>query len=562
MISHKFLWSLLSLAATGLSIPQAILNQNQVISGVLEGSVETFKGIPFADPPIGNLRFKHPTDFSGSYQGLKANDFKPACMQLNPGGVFTLLDNLIGIGKLIPSDIRGPLYDIAQGTFGMSEDCLYLNVFRPKGTKSTDKLPVMAWIYGGGFLIGSTATYPGNFYIKESVDMGQPVIFVSIAYRTGPYGFLGGDAATDEGSTNSGLHDQRKALEWIQDNIANFGGDPSRVMLFGESAGAMSVAHQMVAYGGDNTYKGNKLFTSAILQSGGPLPYYNTESVGPESAYDRFVKYAGCSSSNKGADTLACLRGKSGDVLAAAQNSYDFNDLYGILPEFLGFGPRPDGDIIPESSFNLFKSGKVAQVPFITGNMEDEGTIFAPVALNATTTADVRKWLQYIFNGASDKSIENVLNGYSSNPIYGAPFRTLLLNAITPQFKRMAAIFTDILFQSPRRVMLENSNQKRWTYLSNQLHVVPVIGTFHGSDLIFQYFLSLGPYQAYRRYFVAFANNHDPNVGSGLTNWKEYTNEGKDMLEIQYFLNTMRKDDFRRDSIQYFQDNGELLGKK
>ncbi|KAF5100855.1 hypothetical protein D0Z03_000734 [Geotrichum reessii] len=543
--------------------PTAILKGNQVITGVLEGNVDTFKGIPFAQPPLGNLRFQHPQPYTGSYHGLKANDFSPACMQIDPNQVFTLVDKALDLARILPADIRGPLYDMLAGSVAMNEDCLYLNVFRPAGTKPSDKLPVMVWIYGGAFIAGSAATYPGNKYIAESVKMGQPVVFVSINYRTGPYGFLGGEAITAEGNTNSGLHDQRRALEWVQNNIADFGGNPDRVMIFGESAGAMSVAHHLVAYNGDNTYNGKPLFHSAILQSGGPLPYYDTASVGPESAYSRFVKYAGCDGYATDKDTLQCLRSKPNDVLSRAQNSYDLKDLYGLLPQFLGFGPRPDGNILPGPAYDLFKTGKYARVPYITGNQEDEGTILAPVAINATTTPHVKKWLKYIFHQASDSSLDRVLTLYPQTLSAGSPFRTGIFNALTPQFKRVAAILSDLLFQSPRRIMLSSTTDvNRWTYLSTQLYnLVPFLGTFHANELVYQYFFDLGPVtSSYRRYFISFANHHDPNVGTGLENWQKYTAGGKEMLEIQMLGNVMRKDDFRVQEISNFQSDVELYG--
>nr|ABI13535.1 lipase [Geotrichum candidum] len=563
MVSKSFfLAAAVNVVGVLAQAPTAVLNDNEVITGVLEGQVDTFKGIPFADPPVADLRFKHPQSFTGSYQGLQAKDFSSACMQIDPYNSLTILDNVLNLGKIIPEDFRGPIYDMAKGTVSMSEDCLYLNVFRPAGTKPSDKLPVMVWIYGGAFIYGSSAAYPGNGYVKESVKMGQPVVFVSINYRTGPFGFLGGDGITAEGNTNSGLHDQRKGLEWVSDNIANFGGDPDKVMIFGESAGAMSVGHQLIAYGGDNTYNGKPLFHSAILQSGGPLPYYDSTSVGPEKAYNRFAEYAGCDTTASDVDILQCLRSKSSQVLHDAQNSYDLKDLFGLLPEFLGFGPRPDGDILPGSAFELYRSGRYAKVPYITGNQEDEGTVLAPVALNATTTPHVKKWLQYIFNQASDSSIERVLELYPQTLSEGSPFRTGILNALTPQFKRVAAILSDLLFQSPRRIMLNATKDvNRWTYISTHLHnLVPFLGTFHGNELVIQFNVNVGPADSYLRYFISFANHHDPNVGTNLLTWNKYTDEGKEMLEIKMFDNSMRTDDFRIEGISNFESDVNLYG--
>lgn len=575
MFPTTILSSVLLLASIAVCDLQVTLRKNEVITGALEGgTVEVFKGIPYADPPTGDFRFKKPRDYSGSYNGLQAQHFKAACMQWNPVHAITIVKDALDIGKIGLPDfiLNSPLFDVAQGSINMDEDCLFLNVFRPAGTKPTDKLPVMVWYYGGAFVLGSAASYPGNRYIDHSVDMKQPVIFVSLGFRSGPYGFLGGDATKAEGNTNAGLHDQRKALEWVQDNIGRFGGDPGKVLIFGESSGAMSVAHQMVAYGGNNTYKGNKLFHSAILQSGGPLPYLNSQSTNPTKSYNEFLNAAGCSGLSS-AEALKCLRGKTQDELADAQNSYSVNELFGIMPEFLGFGPRPDGDIIPGESFDLFRSGKFAQVPFITGNMMDEGTIFAPVAIDAGTQDELRAFLkENIFTQASDDTLNNVLGQYGPEQYKGAPFEpdpvleaawevVELFNFLTDKFRsfrQIAAIFTDVLYHSPRRTMLESSNQRRWTYLSKKFHEFPVVGAFHASDIIYQYWLDGN--LAYLRYFIAFANNHDPNVGSTLENWPEWDPENRANLIIEND-NTPGTDIFRDASISYFQHNRELFGK-
>lgn len=544
-----------------ISLPSVTLNTNQVITGITEGNVETFKGIPFAEPPLGNLRFKKPADYTGSYQGLAASDYKPGCMGIDPSKIISSLDNIVNFSQILPDFAKTPFYDFLHGSLTTSEDCLYVNVLRPVGTKPTDKLPVMAWIYGGAFLWGTTGQYPGNGYVEQSVAMGQPVVFVSIAYRLGPYGFMGGDALAEEGSTNAGLHDQRKGLEWIQDHIAEFGGDPDNVMLFGESAGAMSVAHQLIAYGGDNSYKSGHLFHSAILQSGGPLPLQNTTSRSPQVEFERFSDKCGCSGLGN-EETLACIRSKDVSVLSAAENSYGPEDLYGLLYMFLGYTPRPDGDIIPDDAYTLYQQNKVAQVPLISGSMEDEGTLFAFTCFNSTTTADVKKWMKYILNEAADSSINNILSLYSALPSEGAPYRTGLLNALTLQYKRIASILTDLLFSGPRRTVMENSVQKRWSYFATHFHdLVPFLGTFHGSDLIFQWYVdNIGPHLAFRNYFIAFANHKDPNVGSTLTYWDAYTNDNKNSLEITLVNQVMGSDDFRTDSVNYFMTQPDLRG--
>lgn len=133
--------------AAALPVPIATIQGSQVISGALDGNVETFKGIPFAEPPIDDLRFKKPVEYSGTYDGLQANNFRNSCIQLDPGSMLKTLDNLVGFLDLLPEFASAAIDNTVKDTFYMSEDCLYLNVFRPKGTQYTDKLPVMVWIY-------------------------------------------------------------------------------------------------------------------------------------------------------------------------------------------------------------------------------------------------------------------------------------------------------------------------------------------------------------------------------------------------------------------------------
>lgn len=159
----------------------------------------------------------------------------------------------------------------------ISEDCLTLNVIRPTGNHTN--LPVLVWIFGGGLYAGSTydPQYNLSGIVKVSQDMGQPIIAVDLNYRLGMWGFLQTPGLVAEGSSNAGLMDQRLALHWIQENIASFGGDPSRVVVWGESAGAQSIGYHLLGYDGRN----DGLFRGAIMESGGPKGTYSYQlSIG------------------------------------------------------------------------------------------------------------------------------------------------------------------------------------------------------------------------------------------------------------------------------------------
>lgn len=137
--------------------------------------------------------------------------------------------------------------------YEISEDCLYLNVIRPAGIDDTDGLPVAVWIHGGGLVMGGSADkrYNLSFIVERSVGIGTPVVGVSLNYRLSAFGFLTGEEAVDAGATNIGFRDQRLALQWVQENIASFGGAADEVTIFGESSGAESVTAQVLAYNGE-----------------------------------------------------------------------------------------------------------------------------------------------------------------------------------------------------------------------------------------------------------------------------------------------------------------------
>lgn len=165
------------------------------------------------------------------------------------------------------------------------------------------ELPVLYWIYGGGFEFGSTQSYDATNLILTSVLENKPIIYVAVNYRLGGFGFLAGKKLKAEGSTNLGLLDQRAGLKWVADNIAKFGGDPSKVTIWGESAGAISVFDQMALYNGDNTYKGKALFRGAIMNSGSIVLADLVDCR--KRKFNTVVQNAGCADAK---DQLACLR--------------------------------------------------------------------------------------------------------------------------------------------------------------------------------------------------------------------------------------------------------------
>jgi para-nitrobenzyl esterase len=321
------------------------------LEGKSDGTITAFLGVPFAKPPVGDLRWKPPVA-PAKWKGVrKATEFGSRCMQ---GRVF---DDMI---------FRDP---------GISEDCLYLNVWTPaKLGKGKDKLPVMVWIYGGGFVGGATSEprQDGTNLAKEGV------VVVSMNYRLGIFGFFAHPELAKENSHNAtgnyGLMDQSAALQWVKRNIAQFGGDPGNVTIFGESAGSFSVSEQMAS----PVSKG--LFHKAIGESGGAfssqgLPFRTKEQSAEEGA--KFAK------EHLNADTLAALRALPAQKVLDAQ----------MAAKGERFAPNVDGYFLPETPEAIFGAGKQSDVPLLAGWNRDEGSFGVPkenqaAALKAIATKD------------------------------------------------------------------------------------------------------------------------------------------------------------------------------
>ncbi|KAL2797467.1 cholinesterase [Aspergillus keveii] len=522
------------------------------IVGKTSLGVDVFNAIPFAKPPTGPLRLKPPQPLTDALGTVDATAFPKACPQF----FFSTNDDDWPISVL--GDLTNhPLF---QTITNAGEDCLTLDIRRPAGTTADDKLPVLVWIFGGAFELGGTAMYEATPLVKSSVSLDMPIIHVAMNYRVGGFGFLPGKEILADGAGNLGLLDQRLALEWVADNIAAFGGDPEKVTIWGESAGAISVFDQMILYDGDNTYKGKKLFRGAIMNSGGIVPADPVDSAKGQTVYDTVVSEAGCSSAP---DTLECLRDLDYDTFLDAANS-----VPGVLSYHsvaLSYLPRPDGTALTDSPDVLAKTGRYARVPFINGNMEDEGTIFALFQANITTKQGVADYLsKYFFHGATLDQMEELVATYPDVTTHGSPFRTGLLNNWYPQFKRIAAILGDLTFTLTRRVLFQTVEDltpevPSWSYLASWNYLTPVLGSFHGGDIL-QVFYGILPNYASRSihtYYFSFVYDLDPNSRRGR--FMEWPQWGEDHQMMQFFNNrgALLKDDFRTESYNFITANVE-----
>jgi para-nitrobenzyl esterase len=326
-------------ASYGAASGQQVNIESGVVEGKQVGAVRIFLGIPYAAAPVGDLRWKPPVP-PAKWAGVRrATEFGPHCMQ-------------------------GPIYgDMIFHDSGGSEDCLSLNVWTPARTPEA-KLPVMVWIYGGGFVAGTTseARQDGEHLAQ------QGVVVVSMNYRLGIFGFLAHPELAKESGHNSagnyGLLDQLAALRWVHQNIAAFGGDPANVTIFGESAGSFSVSALMAS----PLAKG--LFQKAIGESGAA---FSSSGLPFDPLGVREEKDSKLVGSTFGVQTLAELRALPAQKLL---------DAFGKPgPTAFAFGPDVDGYFLPESVPAIFAAGKQNDVPLLAGWNHDEGSfeiVFSP----------------------------------------------------------------------------------------------------------------------------------------------------------------------------------------
>jgi len=327
-----------------------VATESGLVESVRDSDSVVYKGVPFAAPPIGDLRWRAPQRPVPWEGVLRANAFKPMCMSAMPA---------------IPGGAMEPV----------SEDCLYLNIWTPL-ERPKAKLPVMVWIYGGGFRAGSASSpaYWGNKLVEKGV------ITVNLSYRVGSFGFLSHpDLSRESGhgtSGNYGILDMIAALQWVQRNIAAFGGDPGNVTIFGQSAGSFGVGYLMaspLAHG---------LFQRAIGESGadmGPIGPIGEGLLRPKDAEASGVRWA----KSLEAETIAQLRQVPAEKLLAIDSTWPA-DASGKVKDDGQSGTDAvlDGYVFPQPMYETFAAGKQNDVPILIGYNANEGgdILFSPLS--------------------------------------------------------------------------------------------------------------------------------------------------------------------------------------
>lgn len=532
-------------APRGLSPTVVIPSPAATIVGSPGLGVESFNGIPFAQPPTGSLRLRPPQPIQTPMGTIQAVGPAKSCPQFE----FSTDPNNI-IDSLIGRTLDIPLF---QEVTDSGEDCLTISIRRPSGTTAASKLPVLYWIYGGGFEFGATSQYEATPLVLDAIATGMPIIFVAVNYRLGGFGFMPGKEVLADGASNLGLLDQRLGLQWVADNIEAFGGDPTKVTIWGESAGSISVMDQMALYDGNNTYKGKPLFRGAIMDSGSIVPADPVDCPKGQVVYDTVVQNAGCSGAS---DTLECLRSLDYTTFLNAANSVPSILSYNSVA--LSYLPRPDGTVLTDSPDRLVLAGKYAPVPFIVGDQEDEGTIFSIFQNNITTIDELATYFKDLyFHDATMQQIYDLIAQYPNISTDGSPFRTGYLNNWYPQYKRLAAMLGDLAFTLARRGFLNgtstvNPNVPSWSYLSSYDYGTPIIGTFHASDILQVFYGILPDYAsaAIRSYYFSFVHHLDPNAASNFMYWPQWS-QGHNLMNFYNVGAQLLQDNFRWGAYEY-----------
>ncbi|KAL0065718.1 hypothetical protein AAF712_007201 [Marasmius tenuissimus] len=438
----------------------------------------SFLGIRYATAPLGDLRWRAPTPPPNTAVTQQADIAPPQCHQSSFGANSRNL--------FPPTEDRNLT---RHETPSISEDCLFLNVYYPGDSAPGENLPVIVWIHGGGYIQGGLPGYNGGDIISQSKG---GVVVVTIQYRLGLFGFLAGNEVHANGALNAGLLDQNFALRWVNKHISKFGGDPERVTIWGESAGAGSVLQHIVAEDGQTN---PQLFRGAITSSIFLPSQYDYDDTIPQALYDQVVKEVNCTSSQ---DTLKCLREADAGVIGAANEKINVAGFFGTV----AFVPVVDGTFIRQRPTQALKEGKVNGNAMLSVHNTNEGNVFdheTASPLNASqyaaelfpklTPQDTATVAKLYAGLGSDRAQGNLIMGES---IFICP-KYVFANAFDNhtymgEFAIPPAIHgQDLLYY--------------WPSIATTLPEIPS-SMFNNTDFI----------NAFAQSFVSFAISLDPNV--------------------------------------------------
>lgn len=471
------------------------------ISGVLEDGIWTYKGIPYAAPPVGDLRWKEPQPVEPWDEVLVCDEYGPACPQDS-------------------SDWTGML-DVGY----TDEDCLYLNVWTPAESPD-EELPVMVWIHGGAFTSGA-----GSLPIYDGHNLAEKgVVVVTINYRLGALGLMAHPLLSEESphgvSGNYGLLDQVAALEWVQTNVGAFGGDADNVTVFGESAGGISILELMVSP------LAAGLFDRAIVESGPMLdlglPINRVPALGDaEKTGEEISDDLGCSEAE---DELAALRAVSPDELIAASSGE------GMFFSPINLSPNIDGYFLTESPLQAFAAGRQQAVPLLTGINGNEGTLFIP---EGVTLNQYNLLVGYLYGDYADE-VKALYPAQSEAEVRPAMDRliTQMGFASSARFtaERMAAADAPAYLYHFTRAARDPRAAALGSF--HALEIVYVFGNFDKVEMKGLEDADRALSEAMMGCWTRFAATGDPNGGGASAAWPAYASDTSQYQELDAVIST------------------------
>ncbi|MEO9188873.1 MAG: carboxylesterase family protein [Acetobacteraceae bacterium] len=515
--------------------PVVRTNEGSVRGHVVDG-VARFLGIPYAAPPVGNLRWQPPQPVTPWRGTLDATEFGNVCAQTTTLGAFA-------------------------GPASVDEDCLYLNVFTVQGNSNNSnrhrnkRRPVLVWIHGGGNVDGVSNDYDGS-KLATGGPLGTDTVVVTINYRLGLFGYLAHPALMAESqlNTNYGILDIQAVLRWVQRNIDSFGGDPNNVALGGQSAGAADTGANMISPLAEG------LFHRAILQSS-PTSTFPPLSVGLARG-NAFAAAAGCSGT--GSNAAACLRALSSAQVLQWQGTANANGPYVT-------GPMVDGTIIPLTPEQAWSTGRFNRVPVMGGNVRDEANFgigiteyFSGPPQTPMTAADVTRLATATYSGASGPAgsgnpyppgtVGAVLAHYPLSA-YASP--QLTYNALSTDPGACRALHVDRLLAQWVPVYAYEFDYRNAPYYFPAMpgfvplaaHTIDIQFLFplwHGGILGVSHPLNVQETQLSDQmvgFWTDFANAGNPNSG-GNSPWPRFTTQSPLLLSQDIPLRTWTADQF------------------
>jgi para-nitrobenzyl esterase len=475
-----------------------------LLRGTKEGDIDIFKGIPYAAPPVGAFRWRPPQP-AKAWEGVRdASQFGANCAQA-------------GWTRKAGA--------IAEGS---SEDCLYLNIWRPTEAKPGNKLPVMVWIHGGAFVFGSGSQpdFSGTHFAK------QGVILITFNYRLGRLGFFAFPALNNEHPNepkgNFGYMDQIAALQWVQQNISAFGGDPNNVTIFGESAGGVSV-HSLLTIPA-----AKRFFHKAILQSSGgrdgiltgrPLNKDNSDKFYPISAESTGINFAR-RHKIEGTDAAALEKLRALSVEEIVDGGAE-NDGDGGARIYSG--PILDGKLVVETFQTAYSAGRVPKIPIIIGSNSAE--VPGGFAVSAISKEDLfsqfgslKDKAKTAYDPNGQKELPEILTMVSTDKVWAEPAR-FTANAFAkkgvPAYVYVFSYVSDSLKQ---QMQFGAAHGSEIAYVFNNLETRRGVHTINSTDKMVA--------ESMNAYWVNFAKTGNPN-GKGLPEWSVFKPKKHAVLEIQ-----------------------------